>query len=205
MNIFPIFATGLGLAKVPEELPFARKLFTENKNIIKALPYSPNYATTLRGYKRNNIEIDHKNTSNLEKVKQIIYEHALKFFISCGYNDDENDLEVVNIWLNEIKAGPASTQHVHYGYQISGCFYVDVPKNASSIMFIDDGINLPFGAVSSKTYTVFNSTSWQINPEEGDIYFWRSDLVHYVAGGDFSGVRRSIAFDINVIDKLKGK
>jgi uncharacterized protein (TIGR02466 family) len=203
MNIFPIFATGLGVEKAPEGLPFARKVFAENKNLIKPLPYSPNYATTLRGYKRNNIKIDHKNTSNLEKLKKTIYEHAFKFFVGCGYDGDANDLEVVNIWLNEIKSGAPSTLHAHYGYQISGCFYVDVPKDASGIMFTNTNINLPFGDVSCKAYTIFNSASWEINPQEGDMYFWRSDLGHYVAEGNFTGIRRSIAFDINVIAKLK--
>jgi uncharacterized protein (TIGR02466 family) len=205
MNIFPIFATGLGVEKAPEGLPFARKVFAENKNLIKPLPYNPNYATTLRGYKRNDIKIDHKNTSNLEKLKKTIYEHALKFFAGCGYDDDANDLEVVNIWLNEIKSKAPSTLHVHYGYQISGCFYVDVPKDASSIMFTNANINMPFGNVSCKAYTIFNSASWEINPQEGDMYFWRSDLGHYVTEGNFTGVRRSIAFDINVIAKLKEK
>jgi uncharacterized protein (TIGR02466 family) len=100
-----------------------------------------------------------------------------------------------------MKSETEHPRHVHYGFQISGCFYVDVPKNSGGIMFSNPESLMPFGSSRVQTYTMFNSATWRMNPEEGDMYFWRSDLRHQVLSESFIGVRRSIAFDISVIDR----
>jgi len=201
MSTFPIFAIALGVEKVSEGLAPARKLFVENKKLLKSLPDNDGHATTLVGYNRNNFFVEHKNTVNLKAVKNLIYKHGLKFFEDCGYDVVKNDIAVSNIWLNEMKSKAEHPRHLHYGFQISGCFYVDVPKNSGDIMFSNADTLMPFGSASVQTYTVFNSTTWRMTPEEGDMYFWRSDLRHQVLGESFIGVRRSIAFDISVIDR----
>jgi uncharacterized protein (TIGR02466 family) len=200
MNTFPIFAIGLGTEKVSEGLAPARKMFVENKKLLKSLPNNNGHATTLTGYNRNNFT-EHKNTASLKTIKSLIYKHGLKFFEDCGYDSVKNDIEISNIWLNEMKSETDHPRHLHYGFQISGCFYVDVPKNSGGIMFSNPDFLTPFGSSRSKTFTVFNSTTWLMNPEEGDMYFWRSDLRHQVLSESFIGVRRSIAFDISVIDR----
>jgi hypothetical protein len=202
MDIFPIFSVGLGLEKAPEGVSFAKELFKENKDILKGRSSEPNHLTTLFGYKRNTVIVNHKETDNLKKFKELVYRNAFKFFSQCGYDTIENDIEVTNLWLNEMKPGGNHKKHSHYGYQISGCFYVDVPKNAGDIVFTSHEDNKPLGATSVREYTVYNSTTWRISPEAGDMYFWRSDLEHQVLDGKFAGVRRSIAFDISVIDRL---
>jgi uncharacterized protein (TIGR02466 family) len=200
VDIFPVFAVALGVEKVSEGLAPARKMFVENKKLLKPLPNEDNFATTLVGYNRNNFSNEHKNTASLKTVKSLIYKHGLKFFEDCGYDIVRHDIEVSNIWLNEMKSETEHPRHLHYGFQISGCFYVDVPENSGNIMFSNLDHLLPFGASSSiKNYTIFNSLSWSLNPEEGDMYFWRSDLPHQVLSKSFIGVRRSIAFDISVI------
>lgn len=201
MNTFPIFAIALGAEKVLEGLAPARKMFVENKKLLKSLPNKEGHATTLVGYNRNNFLARHKNTASLKAVKSLIYKHGLKFFEDCGYDTIKNDIEVSNIWLNEMKSATEHPRHLHYGFQISGCFYVDVPENSGGIMFSNPESLMPFGSSSVKTYTVFNSVTWRMNPEEGDMYFWRSDLRHQVLSESFIGIRRSIAFDISVIDK----
>lgn len=203
MDIFPIFAIGLGIKKVPEILVPARKLFTENKKMLKSIPEQPNHLTTLRGYKRNSVSVQHKDTVNFQKVKSLIQKNALDYLTVCGYDTVHNDVEVVNIWLNEMKAGCEHKRHFHYGYQMSGCYYVDVPQGAGDIMFSNADPIAPFGIVDSSSYTIFNSRTWSMSPQDGDMYFWRSDVQHQVLDGKFDGVRRSIAFDISVIERVK--
>ena len=203
MEIFPMFAVGLGIQKSPEGLPFAREMFLENKESFNS--NESGHSTTLLGYKRNTIaSTTHKDTTNLSYIKKLIYTNAFNYFAGCGYDTTKYDLEVGNLWLNEMKTASKHKPHSHYGYQISGCFYVDMPKNTGSILFTTNDRNMPYNGVDSKTYTIFNSKTWQMNPEEGDMYFWRSDILHEVLDAQFEGVRRSIAFDINVLDRLGG-
>ena len=197
-----MFAIGLGVQNSPEGLPFARKMFTENKKMLKSVSNTPGHLTTLGGYKRNTTIVTHKDTTNLRNIKKLIYTNAFNFFAGCGYDTTKYDLEVVNLWLNEMRSGCEHKRHIHYGYQISGCYYVDVPKDAGDILFTNNDVNIAFGMVDSKTYTMFNSATWRMTPEEGDMYFWRSDLPHQVLNNKFNGIRRSIAFDINVLDKV---
>jgi uncharacterized protein (TIGR02466 family) len=205
MNIFPIFAVGLGETKVPEGLAPARKLFVENKKLLIPVEKNTGHTTTLTGYRRNNYAAAHKDTVSLRTVIELVRTHAIDFYTGCGYDFTNVDLEVSNIWLNEMKAKSVHQPHFHYGFQISGCFYVDVPNNSNNILFLNVDKHAPFNGSVSKTYTVFNSATWRMNPEEGDMYFWRSDLFHEVPTLDFVGVRRSIAFDISLIDKLPKK
>jgi len=199
MEIFPMFAVGLGVQKSPEGLPFAREMFTENKEIIKPLLDEHGHSTTLIGHKRSSVV--HKNTTNLFYIKGLIYTNAFNYFAGCGYDTTKYDLKIGNLWLNEMKTNSKHKGHSHYGYQISGCFYVDMPKNTGSILFTANDRNMPFIGVDNETYTIFNSKTWRMTPEEGDMYFWRSDILHEVLDAQFDGVRRSIAFDINVVEK----
>jgi uncharacterized protein (TIGR02466 family) len=201
MNIFPIFAVGLGEVNIPEGLAPARKLFVENKKLFISVGKSNGHTTTLASYRRNNYASEHKDSVNFKTLKELIRKHAIAFYTGCGYDLTNLDLEVSNIWLNEMKANSVHPPHFHYGFQLSGCFYVDVPKNSGNILFVNADKLPTFSGSAAKTYTPYNSGTWRMNPVEGDMYFWRSDLFHEVPALDFVGVRRSIAFDISVIDK----
>jgi len=202
MEMFPIFAIGLGVENSPEGLPFARKMFEENKKLFNPVTNVPEHTTTLIGYKRKNSVAEHKNTLNLQNIKKLIHENALNFFVGCGYDITNYDLEIANLWLNEMQQSDAENiRHIHYGHQISGCYYVDMPKNTGGIVFTNNDLNIAFGSTNVATYTIFNSKTWQINPREGDMFFWKSDLPHQVSNGKYDGVRRTIAFDLNVIEK----
>jgi uncharacterized protein (TIGR02466 family) len=195
-----MFAIGIGVEKVFEGITPARKMFAENKKLFSPST-SKGHTTTLQKYGGNKSSTEHKNTASLKTIKDLIHIHGLTFLKDCGYDIINNDVEVTNIWLNEMESEAEHPQHTHYGSQVSGCFYVDVPKNSGGIMFSNPDSLMIFGLSNTQTYTIFNSATWLMNPEEGDMYFWRSDLRHQVLRTSFVGVRRSIAFDISVSRK----
>ena len=202
MNISPIFCVNIGVFDVPEILPLARKIFSDNQHILKVSQRirSNFYLQNTNKYLINE---DYKYPEDVEKFKQIILEHGLSYLKHevIDYYMDDYIYEVRNLWLNEMSAGNFQTVHRHPGYVLSGCYYVDIPDDCSPIEFhspypnfLPDYFNNP-----NRNYSPFNSSFWKMHPTEGQMLFWFSELQHSVPALN-SGIRRSIPFDITVKD-----
>ena len=110
-------------------------------------------------------------------------------------------VKVQNIWLNEMASGNRHPIHAHYGYSISGTFYVQVPTGANKIKFYSpaDGLGHVLGVKSQDDWTPSNSLSWWVSVEEGNIILFPSYIKHEVPAMEFTGLRKSISFDLALI------
>lgn len=197
MDINCIFATGIGKVKAPEKLDIARKIFEENKDSFNKPSPDNSICTTLKEYYTSKSDIDfYVNMQDVDSIKKVIEKHALDYLNSCGYETSKTTLEVVNFWLNKMESNSFHPKHLHYGFNLSGTYYVDVPKDSGKIYFYSSENITSCGVLKVKEYTVFNSRNWSFLPEEGDIFIWPSTLQHEVPPVKFKGIRRSIAFDI---------
>jgi uncharacterized protein (TIGR02466 family) len=199
MIIKPIFAIGIGKATDTENLPVARNIFVENQELFKFAGGKKLFRTTLKNYSPGYIDhLEYKNKEAIEQIKESIRKKAIDYLTICGYRTDALQVKVPNIWLNEMKKNCAHENHMHYGYTLSGCYYVDVPKNSGKIVFNDINKVDCCNTLSINEYTPYNSGCWSFAPEEGDMFFWKSTLQHEVPPSNFEGIRRSIAFDVLV-------
>lgn len=199
IEIFPMFAIGIGMEKCPQILPQARALFDENKKFLNLIA-DQKYYTTLTSYAKAKHTPDYKDSQNLKDVKNLIQKGAVEFLQKSGYFTGDSEITLNSLWLNEMPSGSSHHLHQHYGYQLSGCLYVDMPKDSGFISFINPCENIPLSSTEAFEFTPYNSGMWRFIPAEGDLYFWRADLKHEVPFSEFEGIRRSIAFDINVAD-----
>jgi uncharacterized protein (TIGR02466 family) len=200
MQINPIFSCGVGSDKLLDLIPKAREIFIKNKENLREEALG--FRTSLGEYININPEVSQEDDENTISLKEAILPKAKDYIKSCGYNPEKYTYKI-NIWLNEQEKGYFQKLHCHYGANVSGCYYVDIPKNSGQIIFINNIFNVnPLGIFDIEEYTNLNSSSWTLNAEEGDIYFWRSDLYHEVPAQNFEGIRRSIAFDV-IVDGLK--
>lgn len=112
-----------------------------------------------------------------------------------------HSVRVQNMWLNEMASGDRHPKHAHYGYSISGTFYVEVPEGSNKIGFYNplDGVGHDLGSASPDSWTVSNSMSWWIPVESGNIILFPSHLKHEVPPMEFQGLRKSISFDLALI------
>jgi len=203
MNI--IFATGISTGHYPELATKANSLFvTKNLNKID----SGNFKTSLKNYRANGKSqaFDNYNKKELqliEEIKSVVLEEAEKFFKEYGYtyNKETSELVVTGIWLNEMESNPNHEKHQHYGNMLSGCFYIDLPEGAGGICFTGPLSRVDKATPDVENYTVFNSHSWTIAPEKGNMLMWESYLLHQVVDTQFVGKRRSIAFDVSLEHK----
>jgi uncharacterized protein (TIGR02466 family) len=112
-----------------------------------------------------------------------------------------HSVRVQNMWLNEMASGEHHPKHSHYGYSISGTFYVDVPEGSNKLGLYSplDGVGHILGPESQDSWTTSNSMSWWIPVEAGNIILFPSHIKHEVPPMQFHGLRRSISFDLVLI------
>jgi len=200
MELAPIFSVAIGKAKELEILPIARQLFKDNQETL--VQGSNNLRTTLQRYnsKNDTVTLNNKNAEN--EIKKLILKNAIAFYAGLGFDVDELDFEVTNLWLNEMVSNSSHNSHSHYGHQLSGCFYVDVPQGSNLIKFYTPLQKKEHGDNPEKIYTQYNAQFYGNYVDAGDMLFWESLLVHEVPPLQFQNVRRSIAYDISISKKI---
>ena len=186
---------GIGVADGTDHLPYARELFKTLSNDLAEVNGSNGLQTTLQDYLT--AQEDYETAIIESKFGSFILQSCVNFLNSQGFDTDQHTYEITNVWLNEMTSGSDHRMHSHNGNIVSGCFYVDVPENSNNIMF--EGFLSRFDKVALPVseYTQFNSDSWTIPAQEGQLLCWNSYVKHGVPEQTFEGIRRSIAFDIS--------
>ena len=105
----------------------------------------------------------------------------------------EKKLSLDTFWFNINYIGSFNRPHNHPGCVVSGIYYVSIPKNSGSIIFLNEDIDSFFKYV--KNYNEYNSSIWQIKPEENKCVLFPSYLKHYVEPNLNKKERISISFN----------
>ena len=194
MDIQSLFSLPVGLATYKDLAVEAKTLF-ENNEGLAVTKYG--HRTTLKDYYNGNaVTEEEKHPEIVNKIKDVILKEAKELLKKCGYAVDKYDFFVSNLWLNEMYSGTSSPEHTHYGAVLSGCFYVEMPQNASGINFGGFLSRFDRPVLDIESFTTYNSNYWRLIPEEGTLLMWESYVKHYVEPTEYEGKRRSIAFDV---------
>ena len=182
-----------------ELVPAAQKIFDEYPLAsVQSTTSIPGMKTTLKeGYSPIKTKVDwdplllEVSTPLVDYIKQSVN----NFCQEADYA--KHEIIISNMWLNEMQKGSHHPAHTHYGYTLSGVYYVNVPDNSGKIMFHhpQDNTCTPFIRNVSK-WAVHNSLSWWVPVVAGSIVIFPANLRHSVPALDFEGTRKSIAFDI---------
>jgi uncharacterized protein (TIGR02466 family) len=200
MEISPIFSVAIGKSNNTELLKIAKQLFADNQD--KLQQGQNNLFTTLQRYNAKENSAVLNNQSAVNKIKEAILQNAIAFYAGLGFDVDQLDFDIPNLWLNQMKAGSSHTPHSHYGYQLSGCFYVNVPANSNLIKLYTPIKKIEHGDNPEKILNQYNAQYYVNHVDAGDMLFWESMLTHEVPDLQFDGVRQSIAYDISISKKI---
>jgi len=196
MEIHLPFITPIAVFDMREFLPFIRRKFVDMAGDMRQVePDNDAFDTTLKYYDiisdiKNQL-LDDEESRAFQKAAEA---NAQEFCTALAY-ESYYKTEMVSFWINEMKSGGVHKAHSHYGKNISGCFYVDMPKNSSGIKFYAPKDRFDKPLIDYAQYNQINCSSWEFNPEEGQLYLWESWIKHGVPAGNFEGVRRSAAVD----------
>jgi uncharacterized protein (TIGR02466 family) len=200
--IYQLFPVSIYLDKNISLISNGLNLFNNWKNEDKLYPQE-HFTTSLANYDPTGIEttIDVLKTADgkvlVDYITQSVYA-----FLKENKQSTSCEVEVVNMWLNEMRSDSVHLKHNHFGYTFSGCFYVETPEPSNKIEFYSlvDDIGLQ-KVLKVDEWTPANASNWWIPVEPGMICIFPAFLKHAVPQSQFEGTRKSIAFDINL--KLK--
>ena len=131
--------------------------------------------------------IDPKNENYKPLVEQIT--EFLKHI-----NLDIKGASIAQMWTNVNKKGDWNIIHQHAQYDLSGTYYVKVPKDSGRLFFRD-----PRPAAIGNKFLIdrFDKGEFKkVNVMEGTLGIWPAYLDHFVEPSDSDEERISISFDI---------
>ena len=166
--MFNIFCSYLSIDTFKFNLKKYKKEILDFKSVKNTVSRS-NYG----GWQSNTFKIVPKNFVDLfEKVNINIKEIEKNLSLS-------KKLQLHNLWYNVNGLGSFNRPHGHPGCVISGVYYVSIPKNSGSIVFLNKDLDT-FYRESIKNYNEYNSSTWTIEPKENQCVLFPSYLQHYV-------------------------
>jgi uncharacterized protein (TIGR02466 family) len=126
-------------------------------------------------------------------IKTFIDESIKQYFKEV-YNPLNNiEVYVTQSWINYTKQGQYHHRHEHPNSLFSGVFYLDVTKDLDKIKFFKNvyqNLKMP-----SDEWTIYNSDSWWIPVETGNLILFPSSTSHMVEDVVADKTRISIAFN----------
>ena len=104
------------------------------------------------------------------------------------------EIIIPQLWVNVNKRGDWNIIHQHGQYDLSGTYYVKVPKDSGRLVFRD-----PRPAAIGNKFMINrfdNGEIKNVNVMEGMLGIWPAYLDHFVEPSDTDEERISISFDI---------
>jgi uncharacterized protein (TIGR02466 family) len=198
MKTIPIFTITLHKFDEPELASLGKKIVIENADLfIKNEEFNVYNNFLFQDVSKHRIDENYKNLDDVLKFKEKILSNALKVLNEYDYTSEKIQFEVTNLWFNIMENMGYQNSHNHYGYVLTGTFYIDVPEECSPIVFYSPIENMqPYNRVYDKQNEL-NSKTWTIYPKTGEMYFWLSSLSHGVLPTEFQGSRITCSYDIS--------
>lgn len=138
-----------------------------------------------------NLQPMHENMSNTisenryvlkdDSMKQLreFVESSLKEYLSAILAPKfDVSLRLTQSWVNLTKEGQFHHKHNHPNSFLSGVLYIKANRDKDKICFYRD--SYPQIKLSTDTYNPFNSESWWLEVDTGDLLLFPSNLTHMV-------------------------
>jgi len=159
---------------------------------------------TIDAYKAKTYKNDGNTTSNdntvlenktLQNLKKDLNKKIINYFNEVVCTSNSITPYITQSWINYTETDQFHHKHSHSNSYISGVFYIDAQKEVDSIIFYkpyaDETIELDI-----TKYNPFNSTSCSFPVETGNIFLFRSSLIHGVNKKKGTNTRISLSFNV---------
>ena len=159
---------------------------------------------TINEYKKKTYKNEGNTTSNdshvlenkaFNNLKKDLHTKVMDYFDKVICTDNLMTPYITQSWINCTKSDQFHHKHNHQNSFVSGIFYISADKKVDSVTFyklsLDDRIKL-----NITKYNIFNSSSCTFRVETGDIFLFRSSLLHGVEKKKGNNERLSLSFNI---------
>jgi len=170
--------------------------------------YKDYFLTILKDYKKFNFGNQISNIGgfqtnpidsiNNQDILNNIFLNPTKEYIKHLNPKKELNLKLSSFWINSNNKNDYNLLHNHHGANISGVFYIKAPKLSGRLVFQNADMTKRYG----NNFDFFDNPNFSSiyfsNVEEGDLYLFTSETLHYVEANRSEEERISVAFNINI-------
>jgi len=193
-NVIPLFSTPLFLTEVSP-------VSDEIKTYISNLNYHKHDANIQLSDKKHILD-----DPILKPLREDIF-REFEYYINDVLQIDSQELswELTTSWTTKSEPGDSSDIHNHRNSLISGVVYLETNPDSGNITFNEFNNNRLFYQMLDlkfKSFNIYNSSLWSINPQNYMMIFFPSVLFHQVSKNMSSQVRHSLAFNFFPKGKL---
>ena len=110
---------------------------------------------------------------------------------TMGYS---NKFDITTSWFTKTEPGQGSKTHNHNNCMISGVLYLQTKENCGNISF--QNYDNKRYKLQLKGLNLFNSPEWQIEPKDGLLLLFPSEVYHNVLKNNSDTTRYSLAFNL---------
>ncbi len=138
----------------------------------------------------------HRRYPHFEELALEIDRHARKLARYLDMDLQDGHLEMSSCWVNIMPTNTVHSLHLHPLSVLSGTYYVEVPKRASSIKFEDPRLSKMMAAPPKlPNARPRNQQFVKLQPSAGQVVIWESWLRHEVPPNAATEDRVSISFN----------
>ena len=149
----------------------------------------------------NNYVLENKALKNLKKD---LNKKVINYFNEVVCTSNSIIPYITQSWISYTETNQFHHQHAHSNSYISGIFYIDAQKGVDSITFYKPNANETIRLNVAK-YNPFNSASCLFPVETGNIFLFRSSLIHGVNKKKGTNTRISLSFNVFMKGKIGDK
>jgi uncharacterized protein (TIGR02466 family) len=153
-----------------------------------------NIVSNVGGFQTKSFILKNKN------IQENLFLKNAAEFAKILNNKIELKLQLQAFWVNCNNENDYNLLHNHYNCNISGVYYIKVPKNSGRLVFQNGDLT----KLNSNNYDYFNNPNFYsryfCEVKENDLYLFTSETLHYVEPNKSNEERISVAFNIKIID-----
>lgn len=138
----------------------------------------------------------HQVSTTFEDLQKQIDKHVRKYIQYLEMDVDAKQIQMRTCWINIMPAGALHTMHIHPLSVISGTYYVQTPKNCSSIKFEDPRMVGFMASPPRKAKAQERNQRFiELKPQAGHLVLFESWMRHEVPQNQSDTERISISFN----------
>jgi len=180
-TLYSLFPTAVVIYKL------GRDLTDSEIGFIRGLSKTPN---------QGNLTSEDRNVlaaAELGSINQFVERSLADYFASIYDPSSPSDLRITESWCNYTEQGGYHHRHNHPNSLVSGVFYPQVDPEVDKLHFYKTFTSMIH--IPPKEWNLWNSNSWWLSVEVGDLLIFPSMVEHKVEVLERPGTRISLSFN----------
>ena len=197
MNILPVFPSLIIREKIEDYDKYKDEL------ILYAYEQEKKDPDGLKNSKNLGWQSQHKYANSQNPVSSIVI-NLIKSILNNKnvFNIKNLSKAKINMWININKPGDYNSRHNHPGSDLSGVFWVKSLQKSGNLTFYSPNVMTQIQQINSTKEEIgkklFITPTIEIEPLEGVIVLFPSDLTHSVQKNNSNEDRISVSFNIDI-------